>query len=349
MPDRAAWSLSLGDWCGVHVRLHVFFVLFAACAFLLQWQIANPIADLDWIIPASLLILFVSVLVHEVGHVWSARRYDGIADLIVVGPLGGMVPVHVTGNARAELRTHLAGPLSNLLVCVFCAAVLLMMGTHIWGLLNPVSPWDLATGSTTEVLLKLAFWVNWALLWINLVPAFPLDGAFVLRSAILDRWPRVSPAGASLIVARTGQVLACLLALGALFWRIDEDQLILPIRISLLVFAILLFFAARQHRWLDAGDTVENLLLGYELTGDLQALEQELEETDGSRAGPLGRWLNARRQARQRRQRDSEIEDEQRVDEILSRLHERGMQALSDEDLAILQRVSHRYRTRTER
>ena len=43
-----------------------------------------------------------------------------------------------------------------------------------------------------------------------------------------------------------------------------------------------------------------------------------------------------------------EAEDEKRVDEILARLHERGMRSLSPEDRALLERVSQRYRSRQE-
>jgi stage IV sporulation protein FB len=346
MHDRAAWSLSLGQWRGVHVRLHMFFFLFAACALILRWYLAKPLAELDWVIPASLLVLFSSVLIHEIGHIWFARRSDGISDLIVLGPLGGMVPVHVAGNARAEFKAHLAGPATNLLICGICAALLGMLKVPLLGLLNPVLPIDLTSGSVTQVVVKLTFWINWVLLLVNLVPAFPLDGAFALRSAILDRWPMIRPADASLIVARTGQILAGLLAIGAVFWKVDEDEFLVPIRLTLLVFAILLFFAARQRSSFEDRDGAEHLLLGYELTGSLDALERDLDESTSLKSGPLGRWLSRRRQARLRRQHELELEDEQRVDEILSRLHEGGMRVLSDEDLAILHRVSIRYRSR---
>jgi stage IV sporulation protein FB len=348
MQDRAVWSLSLGHWGGVHVRLHMFFLLFAACALLLKWQFASPMAALEWVIPASLLVLFLSVLLHEVGHVWFARRHDGVVELIVIGPLGGMMPVHVIGDPRAEFKAHLAGPFVNLLVCSVCVPALMLSETRILGLLNPLSPVDVATGSTTEVIVKLTFWINWSLLVVNLIPAFPLDGAYALRAAILDRWPLIKPAEASAIVARTAQVLACLLAAGALLWPFDEDQLFLPIRFSLVVFAILLFFAARQRRLTDEREQSDNPFLGYEFTGSLAALERDLEESGTPRPGPLRRWIKQRRQARLLRQRQLEQEEERRVDEILTRLHEQGMQSLSVEDRAILDRVSARYRSRME-
>lgn len=348
MQDQAAWSLNLGHWWGVRVRLHAFFLLFAACAILLKWHLAGQMAEFDWMVPVSLAVLFFSVLVHEAGHVWATRRHDGRIDLIVLGPLGGMIPVQVSGDARSEFRAHLAGPFANLLVCLVCAFLLQVLGATTWGLLNPLVPSDLATGTVPQIVLKLTFWINWTLMLLNLIPAFPLDAAFAMRSLILDRWPMLRPPQASLIVVRTGQALAGLLALVAVFGRFNDHELIVPIRLSLMAFAILLFLAARQRRFFDESDRSEQLLLAYELTGDLEVLERGLREGGFLESGPLRRWLNRRRQARLQRQQINEQQDEQRVDEILSRLHTSGMQALSKEDKALLHRVSIRYRNRRE-
>ncbi len=348
MQDQTAWSLNLGHWWGVRVRLHAFFLIFAACAILLKWWFVKHSAALDWMVPVSLVILFLSVLVHEAGHVWAARRHDGRSNIVVLGPLGGMVPVQVIGNARAEFRAQLAGPFANLLSCVVCAAILWGINSSAWGLLNPLFPVDLSTGSITQVVLKLTFWINWTLLLINLIPAFPLDAAFAMRSLIMDRWPMLRPDQASFIVVRTGQTLAGLLAVVAVTVRFDEHEAFVPIRLSLIAFAILLFLAARQHRHISETDDSEPPLLAYELTADLDALERNLRESGHLKSGPLRRWLARRRQVRLQRRQITELEEEQLVDEILSRLHQSGMQALSQEDKALLNRVSIRYRNRQD-
>lgn len=346
MQDQTAWSLNLGSWWGVRVRLHAFFLIFCACATLLKWYYAEETSQLDWMFFASLGILFISVLVHEVGHVWAARRYGGRSDLVVLGPLGGMVPIQVIGNARAEFRAHTAGPITSLLLCSLCAVLLLVLNVNVWGMLSPLFPSDLASGSLLQIVLKLTFWINWTLLLVNLIPAYPLDAAYAMRSWIMDRWPMLRPFQASLVVARTGQALAGLLAVVAVVIRIDEHEAFMPIRLSLIAFAILLFLAARQRRYITKMDDSEPLLLDYELTGDLDALERDLLEAGHVNSGPLRRWLERRRQARMQHQETTEQEEEQLVDEILSRLHQSGMQALSPEDKALLNRVSIRYRNR---
>jgi hypothetical protein len=63
----------------------------------------------------------------------------------------------------------------------------------------------------------------------------------------------------------------------------------------------------------------------------------------------LRRWLDARREERLRRQRQAEELEDLRVDDVLSRLQQFGMQGLSYEDRALLHRVSLRYRNRPRR
>jgi hypothetical protein len=51
---------------------------------------------------------------------------------------------------------------------------------------------------------------------------------------------------------------------------------------------------------------------------------------------------------KERRMRDVEAEEERRVDEVLIRVKELGVNALSPDERALLERVSARYRNRTE-
>jgi len=63
-------------------------------------------------------------------------------------------------------------------------------------------------------------------------------------------------------------------------------------------------------------------------------------------AGPVQRWLKRWRRLRRTRRRQLEIEEELRVDDILIRLHQHGLDSLSESDRALLRRMSARYRQR---
>ncbi len=95
----------------------------------------------------------------------------------------------------------------------------------------------------------------------------------------------------------------------------------------------------------------DDAVFGYDFSEGYTSLERsqaqsEAGEEEDEDSGPLERWLDTRRQSRRQRQEQLEAEEDERVDEILARVHERGIESLSDEERMLLQRVSRRYRTR---
>ena len=76
--------------------------------------------------------------------------------------------------------------------------------------------------------------VNAGLILFNMVPAFPMDGGRIFRSLLAMKWPWTR---ATLIAARTGQVLAVVFAIAALW---DGNQI-------LLLVAMFVFSGARQE------------------------------------------------------------------------------------------------------
>jgi hypothetical protein len=109
------------------------------------------------------------------------------------------------------------------------------------------------------------------------------------------------------------------------------------------VLGVILFFSSRESTAPAA--TSDDDPLGYDFSQGYTSLEREEEEPDKD-LGPVGRWLEERREARQERQRQVEEDEERRMDDILARLHLHGLQGLSPEDRQILDRVSARYRSR---
>ena len=99
------WSVSFGRWWNVQVGLHIFFVLFIALAFFLSsHNNFHPVIRLGF--PAVLLI---SVVIHEIAHVCVARRLGGVADEIIIGPLGGLSSPRVPYEPQSELVMLMAG------------------------------------------------------------------------------------------------------------------------------------------------------------------------------------------------------------------------------------------------
>ena len=130
---------------------------------------------------ASVLLLFVSILAHEFGHALVARRHGIEIEEIDLWLLGGVS--RMRGEAHApedELRYALAGPAITAVIAIcFGAATLLLPSS---------------TPPAVSALIEYQAYVNAAILVLNMLPAFPLDGGRVLRSLLWRRSGQISPA-----------------------------------------------------------------------------------------------------------------------------------------------------------
>jgi len=333
------WSLPLGRWWGVAVYLHVFFVLSAVLA--LAFQLTDP--DLLGAALMLVAVLFVSVTLHEIGHSLAALRVGGKVDAIVLGPVGGLISPRVPDEPEIHLFVALAGPLVHLMLAVLAAAILAGAGnTQLLGLLNPIAtPKDLVEpGGTGIIAAKLALWLNWILMLLNLLPAYPFDGGPILRAML---WPALGRRTARVVTARVAMGVAFLICLAALVMMARDLQTHMPTWIPLLTLGLFLFFSARQDLAVAAAPEWNEEPAGYQLSSDGLDLLDVDWSSDDEDAGVLVE--HQQRPAEQNRRAQEAVEDA-RVDDILARLHDSSWDALSPEEIAILQRASQRYRRR---
>jgi len=168
-------NISLGRVGGVEVRINwSWLVIFA----LIVWSLADGIfpsqnpglsdgVHLAMAIVAALLF-FASLLLHELGHSWEARREGMEIDGITLWLFGGVSQFKTRfPSAGAEFRIAIAGPLVSLVLgVVFVLIALAGLPSAVDG----VAAW--------------LGYINLTLLVFNLIPALPLDGGRVLRSAL---------------------------------------------------------------------------------------------------------------------------------------------------------------------
>jgi len=339
MSDFSSWSLQLGRWFHVHVRVHALFVATAVFAVFLS---TSHQADAAAYGALSVAILFLSVLAHEFGHSAAATRVGGTSERITIGPLGGLSHPEVPRESQAELITTFAGPLVNLGILLVALPLMVAANVAVPPLLNPLAPSGLIDGSWWDVTLKLTFWINWLLLTVNLLPAYPFDGGQMLRTLL---WPALEHRAAGLVVVRVSKLTALAMCVGAWMLRDTQSADVLPAWVPLVLFAAFIWFSA-QHEWMRL-ETAEwdDELFSYDFSQGYTSLERgpEPSRPPGS---SMRRWLDNRREQRQRRRQWIEQEEERQVDEILVRLHETGMNSLSAKERALLNRVSARFRNR---
>lgn len=160
-----------------------FFVLF-----LIIWSLSGyyedrfPEGSTAFVLAAvSALLFFLSVLLHELGHAFEARR-SGIGitgiDLWMFGGVAKME--RDSKSAGEEFRVAVAGPVVTLLIAVGCwLAAAAIAGTH--EATNALG-FDADGGSEALAVIGYLGFVNAALLLFNLIPGFPLDGGRIARA-----------------------------------------------------------------------------------------------------------------------------------------------------------------------
>jgi Zn-dependent protease len=178
---------------GVPVRFHFTFVLLLI--FLLFIGVGGKQSGATTAL--YILALFLSVLLHELGHTLVARRYGIKTIEIVMFPIGGVSRPERQPKAREEFWIALAGPMVNLLI----AAALLgwMAAQHGFLALE-----QLREPTDANLAQRIALG-NLVLCLFNLLPAFPMDGGRILRSVLALKRPEDE---ATRIASGTGQALA---------------------------------------------------------------------------------------------------------------------------------------------
>ena len=313
----------------------------------------------NWLGVVGVAVLFISILLHEIGQVVFARRLGGMADEIIIGPLGGLNGIRIPYEPQSELVAIMAGTLVNAAICFVCGLALVLSvpsGDLLLPLLKPSFVIPIAGADITLVTaLSLILWINWSLILINLIPAFPFDGGRSLNSALAFLWPEFEAGQSHLSICRLGKILAVAFVLLACtqpkMLGIDRAET----WFAFALIGIYVFFNSRREELQQAElEQEEETEFGYDFSQGYTSLERGLEveahseEPANPPMGLLQSWLERRRAARRKREKDQEIEDEKRVDDVLQRLHEKGMRSLSKEDRALLDRVSERYRSRQD-
>lgn len=116
--------------------------------------------------------LFGSIIFHEFSHSLVARHYGLPMKGITLFLFGGISEMsEEPANPGTEFLMAAAGPLSS---------VLLGFGFYLFFGWGKSAGWP---GAVVGIIGYLAF-INWVLAVFNLLPAFPLDGGRILRSAL---------------------------------------------------------------------------------------------------------------------------------------------------------------------
>lgn len=206
-------SLNIGKPFGIEIKIHWSFWLVVVWAgsegvrWSGRWQ-GVLFAVL------AILLFFVGVLLHELGHALAAKALNIEVKGITLLPVGGMAKIQsMPEHGWEEFVIALAGPMANMGIALVLLIVLLLiwgpgliigftqsMETVLSGIIRSVFD----GGSVLSLTAFLAV-TNLLLAVFNLLPAFPMDGGRIFRASLAMLLPYQT---ATRIAVRTGQILA---------------------------------------------------------------------------------------------------------------------------------------------
>lgn len=154
------------------------------------------------------MLIFVCVLLHELGHVFAARRYGVRTRDITLWPFGGISSMErMPDKPSQELIVAVAGPAVNVAIA---AVLILWLGPrfNLEALTEIENP-------AVSLAVKIAG-ANIILVVFNMIPAFPMDGGRVLRALLAMR---MGNARATQVAATIGQGFAVVFGVLGIFYN----------------------------------------------------------------------------------------------------------------------------------
>lgn len=230
-------SIKLVTVSGIDIRMHLTFpliLIWGALQFGVFLGLGVQGAAFGVLVT---LLLFVIVVLHELGHAFAARAYGIPVQRIVLLPIGGVAELaRLPEDPRQEFVIALAGPAVN-----FALAALLWLVALVTPLGVGLAEGQFfqiftrgALADPAEAVFQYLFAANLGLGLFNLIPAFPLDGGRVLRALLAMR---LDFARATALAVGIGQTLAWMLGL----WGVLSGNFFL------VILAVFVYMAGSQE------------------------------------------------------------------------------------------------------
>jgi Zn-dependent protease/CBS domain-containing protein len=207
-------SIRLFNIRGITLRVHFTFPLILVWA-ALQFGLFAGLGTSGAIFGILVtLLLFVIVVLHELGHSVVAQHYGIPVKDIVLLPIGGVAQMaRIPEEPVQELLIAIAGPMVNFVLAGLMIIANLAFGLS-GGLGNPLALLYGFGGISVASIFNYLFVANLFLGIFNLLPAFPMDGGRILRALLAMRLDYVR---ATDIAGMIGKLMAILLGAWGVF------------------------------------------------------------------------------------------------------------------------------------
>jgi len=204
------WSWQIARVAGIPIRIHATFLLLVLWILLPYFAGRSDLGAAAYD-TALVLSVFVCIVLHELGHALTARRYGIRTRDITLLPIGGVARLErMPERPRHEVLVAIAGPAVNVAIAAYLLLVMcLMWQTTPARILALDLPGGFLAPEFRNAFVPRLFAFNLMIVLFNMIPAFPMDGGRVLRALLATRLDYVR---ATQIAAGFGQGIAVLFA-----------------------------------------------------------------------------------------------------------------------------------------
>jgi Zn-dependent protease len=316
------WSLPLGTVLGIRIQASFWLLLLAVFELLYVFYTRSLVLAI-----LAIAGIVAALLLHELGHRWTAQLVGGRHDDFLMWPCGNMIPPMHPPAAWPMFAAQAGGILANGVAAMFVGTIISVnwhvLPAFLAAVLGQLQPDPIAMMLSTNLLASALYMfcmANIFLVAINLLPFYWFDGAYLLQAIL---WPMTGAYQSVNATCITGMIVAVpLFMLAAVSMSF----------MGMLVCAMLFYDSLQRRRALqvDGPGMIDQLISSSANISDLPAPK---------RKRLLQRWLHwiARRDHRARK-------EQQMVDTILEKVSAKGMHSLTRKEKRILHRATQRQR-----
>jgi stage IV sporulation protein FB len=315
------WSFHAFRLFGVDVRIHWSLPAFFLYYVVRGAQLGYSRTTLSLFVVLPMVLLFASVVAHEYGHVFAARRFRLSIGHMILTPIGGMVMVAQGRTPKHELGVAIAGPLVNLALAIITAALYFAIGgpptieiffpffngdafKELW-MERRLFPMVLFDFVQSQMML---FYFN------MLCAAYPMDGGRVLMSIL---WRRRGFHPALIASCKIARIIAVVMGLAGIAMASP----------ALVVIAFFVFIQANAA--ISKASLIPDPGRGFDV-GFQRALNQQEDMKKAARAKNrrpwfFKRWMDEKKEAKLR--------------SLLAKAETAGLETLTDSEREWLKRA----------
>ena len=356
MKEDRSWSLGIGRWGNVALRVHLLFLLAVIVVFGAEWNVgATNINFFSGTAAVTLMALLAALVIRQAALAFVISCVGADVHEIEFMPWGGNCVSDLDDSNPLAPFANAAGLFANGML--FLMGFVLLYQTDQFTAINPFQPQRFDINNSQASALRIFTWINFQLLLVNLIACYPFDGAKIVRSTIANFQLPLSKYRTETAIMLIGHAFAfTLIGTGIILMARNYEPGIRatgPAWVVLLIAGVTLFFSARASMIVETSEDVEpwdehdqkEFAFMYDT---MNAAETKHDDERESLA--YSQWLSEKQDERRQFDLNREFEEDSWADRVLEKLHANGgdLACLTDPERGVLNRFSERVRRRRE-